>query len=82
MPATNSTPPNPTTAYILGRLPRRPILAPRDIADAYGHVTARPIIEAIQRGRIAATRCGRRYLVARAEAERYIRSTTYTPDEA
>ncbi len=73
---------NPTTALILSRLPRRPLLAPRDLADAYGYASSKPIIDAIQTGRLAASRSGRRYLIARTEAERYVRGTTYSPDQA
>lgn len=70
MPQKNRT--NPTAAAVIARLPNKPMLAPRDIADALGLATTQAVINAIEDGRLAAVPIGRRYIIARAETVRWI----------
>ena len=72
---------NATTQSIIDLLPKRPLLSPADIAAAYGLATSAPILADIKTGRLAANTINGRYLVARAEAERYVEANEYTPDE-
>lgn len=74
---------NATTEAMKARLPRREILCPGDIAMAMGLLSSNSIIQAIKDGRISASKniLNGRYSIARTEAERYIESTAYTPDE-
>lgn len=73
---------NATTQAIIDRLPQKPVLAPGDIASAFGMATSAPIVEAIKRGRIAASSVGGKFYISRAEAARYIEATAYKADEA
>ena len=66
--------PNATAEAAVARLPKAPMLAPRDIADALALATTASVIDAIESGALAAVRINRRYVVARAEACRWIRS--------
>ena len=72
---------NTTTLAIIAQLPKRPLLSPADIAAAYGLATSNPILADIKVGKLAANAINGRYLIARAEAERYIESNEFTPDE-
>ena len=72
---------NATTQAIIALLPKKPLLAPADIAAAYGLATATPILADIKVGRLAANAINGRYLISRQEAERYIEANEYTPDE-
>ena len=72
---------NATTKSIIDLLPKKPLIAPADIAAAYGLATAVPIIADIKGGKLAANSINGRYLIARAEAERYIESNEFIPDE-
>lgn len=72
---------NATTLSIIQALPRKPLLSPADISAAYGLASANPIIADIKVGRLAANAINGRYLISRQEAERYIESNEYTPDE-
>ena len=72
---------NATTQTILARLPRKPLLAPADIAAAYGLKTADPVLADIRAGKLAANKMCGRYIVSRGAAEAYIRANEYAPDE-
>jgi len=72
---------NATTQAIIAQLPKKPLIAPADIAAAYGLATSNPILADIKVGKLAANAINGRYLIARAEAERYIESNEFTPDE-
>ena len=72
---------NDTTREIIGRLPRRPLLTPADVAAAYGLAGASAVIADIKCGRLAAQRVGGRYVVSRAAAEAYIAANEYAPEE-
>ena len=65
---------NATINAILSRLPRKPILNAREIADALDMRTTDSVAAAAECGALRAARVGGRYRVARAEAERWIRS--------
>ena len=73
---------NATTQAIIDRLPKKPILIPGEIAAAFGMATAPPILDAIRRGKMAASCVGGKFLIARDEAARYIEATAFIPDEA
>ena len=73
---------NATTQAIIARLPKKPILAPGDIAAVFGMATSAAIIDAVKRGQIAASCVGGKFYISRDEAARYIESTAYTADEA
>ena len=72
---------NATTKSIIDRLPRKPLLAPADLAAAYGLATAVPIIADIKVGKLAANSINGRYIISRAAAEAYIEANEYSPDE-
>lgn len=72
---------NSTTKAIIDRLPKKPLLAPADIAAAYGLATTNTIIADIKTGRLPANVCGGKYIISRASAEAYIESNEYSPDE-
>lgn len=73
---------NPTVAAILSRLPRKPLVSPQEIADAFGLSTPKTVIGDIDLGHLAAVKVGNRYLVSRDEAARYVASKAVVPDEA
>ena len=72
---------NKTTKAIIDRLPKKPIIAPADIAAAYGLASADTIIADIKVGKLAANRINNRYIVSRVAAEAYIESNEFIPDE-
>ncbi len=72
---------NATTQAIIAQLPKKPILIPAEIAAAYGLATTAPILADIKVGKVSANVINGRYLISRQEAERYIESNEYTPDE-
>ena len=72
---------NATTEAIIALLPQKPLIAPADIAAAYGLATTVPIIADIKVGKLAANTINGRYLISRREAERYIEANEFTPDE-
>ena len=74
---------NKTTEIIKARLPHRELLGPADLAAAMGHATTATILQAIKDGRIAAAKSvnNGRFVIARIEAERFIDSTAYKPQE-
>lgn len=63
---------NETIELIISRLPRKPLLNAREVADA-ALVDTRTVVAAIDEGKIAAAKVGRQYLISRTEAERWIR---------
>ena len=73
---------NETTKAIIDRLPKKPIIAPADIAAAYGLAGTTAILADIKTGKLAANSINGRYIIARAAAEAYIESNEFIPDEA
>ncbi len=67
-------PANPTAESIVARLPDRPLVNARDIADALSMVGISAVTAAIEEGAIHAVRIGGQYRIAREEAARWIRS--------
>lgn len=72
---------NATTEAIIALLPKKPILVPAEIAAAYGLAGSSAILADIKTGKLAANIVNGRYLIARAEAERYIEANEFIPDE-
>ena len=72
---------NVTTKSIIDRLPKKPIIAPADIAAAYGLATTQSILADIKTGNLAANCIGGKYLISRVAAEEYIMSNEFIPDE-
>ena len=74
---------NATTQLMKERLPKKDLLCPGEIAGAVGLASTHPILQAIKDGRLAAAMSAAtgRFVVARAEAERFIDSTAYVPRE-
>lgn len=72
---------NATTKALIDRLPKKPLLAPADVAAAYGLKTSDPVLADIKTGRLAASRIGGRYVISRAAAEAYIAANEFIPDE-
>ena len=75
---------NATTEFIIAQLRKasqnHAIVTAQHIADAYCRST-NSVIAAIKAGKLAAQFQGGCYLIARSEAERYIRSNEVIPDE-
>ena len=65
---------NPTAEAIVARLPDRPLVNAREIADALFQTTSRSVVDAIDEGKLHAVKVGGQYRVSRAEASRWIRS--------
>ncbi len=73
---------NATTQLMKDRLPKKDLLCPGEIAGAIGLATTNPIIQAIKDGRISAAKNpSGRFVIAHAEAERFIDTTAYVPEE-
>ena len=72
---------NKTTQAIIAQLPKKPLLAPADLAAAYGLATTNTIIADIKVGKLAANSINGRYIISRAAAEAYIEANEYSPDE-
>ncbi len=72
---------NATTKSIIDRLPRKPLLSPRDVADAYGLRTSDPILADVKTGRLGANVVGGRYVISREAAEAYVAANEYQADE-
>ena len=64
---------NATVDLILSRLPDKPLISPREIADAIGFQTTKAITNAMEEGRIEGVKLGT-YWIARDEAVRFIKS--------
>ena len=73
---------NATTQAIIDRLPQKPILIPGELAAAFGMMSTNPILEAIKRGKVAASIVCGKFYIAREEAARYVEETAFIPDEA
>jgi len=73
---------NPTVNAIVARLPKKEIVTPQEISDAFALESTRPVLDAISCGEIAAAKVGNRYFVSRAEAVRFVVSKAVVPDEA
>lgn len=67
-------PANPTAEAIVSRLPDRPLVNAREIADALFQTTSRSVVDAIDEGKLHAVKVGGQYRISRAEAARWIRS--------
>ena len=67
-------PGNATAEAIVARLPDRPLLTARDVADALFLTTSRAVTDAIDGGELRAVRLGNQYRISRAEAARWIRT--------
>lgn len=65
---------NPTAEAIVSRLPDRPLVNAREIADALSMTSTGGVTAAIDEGKLRAVKIGGQYRVARAEAARWIRS--------
>lgn len=65
---------NATAEAIVRRLPDKPLLTARDLADALFMATPKSVTDAIDDGSIRAVRVGKQYRIARDEAARWIRS--------
>ena len=65
---------NPTAEAIVARLPDRPLVNAREIADALFQTTSRSVVDAIDEGKLHAVKVGGQYRISRAEAARWIRS--------
>ncbi len=72
---------NATTQAIIALLPKKPLLAPADIAAAYGLATTVPILADIKVGKLAANSINGRYLISHSAAEAYIEANEFIPDE-
>lgn len=72
---------NTTTQAIIALLPKKPLLAPADIAAAYGLATTNPIIADIKVGKLAANTINGKYIISRSTAEAYIEANEFIPDE-
>ena len=72
---------NATTQAIIALLPKKPLLAPADIAAAYGLATTVPILADIKVGKLEANSINGRYLISHSAAEAYIEANEFIPDE-
>ena len=72
---------NATTQAIIDRLPKKPLLSPQEISDAFALATTQVVLQDIACGRLAAAKMGARYIVSAAEARRYIASKEVIPTE-
>ena len=72
---------NATTQAIIARLPKKPILAPGDIAAAYGLATCSSILADIKTGKIEVNSIGGKYLISHEAAEAYIAANEYKAQE-
>ena len=65
---------NATAERLVARLPQKPVLSAQEVADALFLTESRPVVAAIDEGKLAAVRVGRRYRIHRSEAARWIRT--------
>lgn len=72
---------NATSQAIIERLPTKPLLSPKEVADAYGLKTSDPVLADIRAGKIAANLIGGKYIIAREAAAAYIAANEVTPTE-
>ena len=64
---------NQTVELIVSRLPRKPILNAREVADALAQNDVRTVVAAVEEGKLQAAKVGRQYRISRAAAEKWIR---------
>ena len=62
---------NATAERLVARLPQKPVLNAHEVADALFLSRSDSVVDAIDEGRLAAVKVGRRY---RSEAARWIRT--------
>lgn len=67
-------PANPTAEAIISRLPDRPLVNAREIADALFQTTTSFVVAAVDEGKLRAVKIGGQYRISREEAARWIRS--------
>ena len=72
---------NATVAFLLTRLDNKPLHSAQEIADVFGVQAQNTVVNDIKNGRLAAVKFGGRYIVADAEARRYIAATVVIPTE-
>ena len=72
---------NATTQTIINQLPRKPLIAPADVAAAYGLATTNPILADIKTGKLAANSINGKYIISRSAAEAYIAANEFIADE-
>ncbi len=65
---------NATVADIIARLPDKPLLTARDLADALFLTTSKSVADAVEDGSLSAVRVGNQYRISPREARRWIRS--------
>lgn len=68
------TPCNTTVADIIARLPDKPLLTARDLADALFCATTTFVTDAVADGSLRAVKVGAQYRISPREARRWIRS--------
>ena len=67
-------PANPTAEAIISRLPDRPLVNAREIADALDMTGISAVTCAVDEGKLHALKIGGQYRISREEAARWIRS--------
>ena len=67
-------PGNATAEDIIARLPDKPLLTARDIADALFMQTSAVVVAAVDDGSLRAVKVGTQYRISPREARRWIRS--------
>lgn len=65
---------NATAERLVARLPQKPVLNAREVADALFLTKSRSVVDAIDEGRLAAVKVGKQYRIHRSEAARWIRT--------
>ena len=68
---------NATTQAIIARLGKKPLLSPKEVAEAYGLKTTDPVLADIRLGRIAANLVGGKYIISHDAAEAYVAANEY-----
>ena len=72
---------NATVEAIKRRFPGKILLSSGDIASACGFSTSAAILSAIKLGKIDAVRFGKRFVIGREEAIRFLEEAAYNPEE-
>ncbi len=72
---------NATTKAIIDRLGKKPLLSPKEVADAYGLKTTDPVLADIRLGRLDANLVGGKYIISHEAAAAYIAANEVTPTE-
>lgn len=71
-PASPADAGNATAEAIVARLPDKPLVNAREVADALDFTTSRAVTDAIDGGELRAVRLGNQYRISRREAARWI----------